>query len=339
MTNIKDVAKKAGVSVSTVSHVINKTRFVNEQTQAKVLATMENLQYHPNSIARSLRRKDKRTHTIGLLIPDSTNPFFAEVLKGVEDVSFGAGFNVFLCNSDGNPQKETDYIEALLRKQIDGIILVSAGIDPNFNEYISQRKIPLIIVDREIEGINFNSVMIDNHIGGYLATSYLTKLGHRRIGCITGPSVLTPSAYRIQGYRQALEEKSITLDHSLIIQGDFRAQSGRLATKQILTLTVPPTAIFACNDMMAVGAIRAIYEAGLKVPDDISVIGFDDILLASFIVPSLTTISQPSHEMGLLAAELVIKQIQNPQSPPQHIILSPSLIIRDSCQHEHREIS
>lgn len=332
MASIRDVAALAGVSVSTVSHVVNQTRFVSEETQAKVLAAMEDLKYKPNRLASSLRRKDKRTNTLGLLIPDSANPFFAEVLRGVEDASFDAGYNVFLCNSDDDPEKELNYIEVLLGKQIDGIILVSAGTHNESLVLLANNQIASVVVDREVSGAITDSVLVDNETGGYQATQYLLELGHTKIGCIAGPSLLTPSADRVKGYRKALSDHNLNQDDKLVVLGDFRAQSGFEAAKQLLDLVQPPTAIFTCNDMMAVGALHAVDEAGLSVPDDISIIGFDDITLATFTKPPLTTISQPSHEMGLLAAEIVIARIENTNLPARSEMLSTSLVVRNSCR-------
>lgn len=332
MTTIREVATKAGVSISTVSHVINETRFVSDETRSRVLAAMDELNYRPNRLAGSLRRKDKRTNTLGLLIPDSTNPFFSEVLRGAEDACFEAGFNIVLCNSDGDSEKELNYINVLLSKQVDGIMLVSAGSHQASLELISRRNAYAIMVDREVEGTQLDSVVIDNDLGGYIATQYLLELGHEEIGCITGPSLLTPSAKRVEGYRRALEDAGIPVNEQFIVPGDFRAKSGYTATKTLLDLSQRPTAIFTCNDMMAVGALCAIYESGLRVPDDISVVGFDDITLATFTVPPLTTVAQPSYEMGLLAAELMIQRLQDPSQPPQQKVLRAALVIRSSCQ-------
>jgi LacI family transcriptional regulator len=332
MATIREVAAKAGVSVSTVSHVVNETRFVSEETRGRVLAAMEELHYKPNRLARSLRRKDKRTHTLGLLIPDSTNPFFAEVLRGVEDASFEAGYNVILCNSDDDPEKELNYLNVLLGKQVDGIVLVSAGAHEASLELLARRQGTAVVVDREIGGAELDSVVVDNEEGGYLATQYLLDLGHEHIGCITGPSPLTPSAGRSQGYRKALEDAGFVPDDNFLLAGDFRPQSGYTATRQLLAQTPRPTAIFACNDMMAVGAIRALNEAGLRVPQDVSVIGFDDITLASFTGPPLTTMAQPSIEMGMLAAELLVDRLQNPNGTPRRELLATTLVVRESCQ-------
>ena len=332
MTTIREVAEEAKVSVSTVSHVINETRFVSPETKVRVLAAMDKLQYEPNRLASSLRRKDKRTHTIGLLIPDSTNPFFAEVLKGVEDASFDAGYNVILCNSDDDPQKEVRYLEVLLSKQVDGIVLVSAGDSGESLKLVERWNGKAVVVDRDLDAPELDSVSVDNEEGGYIATRYLLERGHSLIGCISGPSSLTPSSGRVKGYKKALIEFGATVNAETVIAGDFRPQSGYRAARTILEQNFRPTAIFATNDMMALGALRAINELGQRVPNDISIIGFDDISLASFTTPPLTTIAQPSYEMGMLAADLLMRRLQNPTADVKREVLKPVLVERSSCQ-------
>lgn len=331
MVNMRDVAEKAEVSVSTVSHVINETRFVRENTRNRVLSAIEKLHYQHNQLASSLRRKDKRTRTLGLLIPDSMNPFFAEVLRGVEDVCFESNYNVFICNSDNRPEKELEYIEVLISKQIDGIILVSAGALDSL-ELLKRNKILAVVVDREIAESAYDSVMVDHEVGGKMAANYLIDLGHRRIACITGPFSLSPSEKRLNGFRQAMMEAGIPIEERMVIRGDFRPPSGYAKTKELLDLATPPTAVFACNDMMAIGAMHAIHERNLRVPDDISIIGFDDILLASFAMPPLTTIAQPTHEMGTIAAEIFIQRVHDPDYPTRQEILAPTLVERNSCR-------
>ncbi len=332
MATIREVAKEANVSVSTVSHVINATRFVSPDTKARVIASMEKLEYEPNRLASSLRRKDKRTHTIGLLIPDSSNLFFAEVLRGVEDASFEAGYNVILCNSDDDPQKEVGYLEVLLAKQVDGIVLVSARDSSESLKLVERWGGKAVVVDRDLNAPELDSVFVDNEEGGYIATKYLLDRGHTHIGCIGGPSSLSPSSGRMKGYKKALNEYDVPLNSENLISGDFRPQSGYEAAQTILDQDDEPTAIFATNDMMAVGALRAINEFGRRVPQDISLIGFDDISLASFTIPPLTTIAQPSYEMGMLAAELLVRRLHNPDAQVIREILRPVLVERSSCQ-------
>jgi len=329
MPTIHEVAQKANVSITTVSHVINKSRFVSEEVQLRVLSSMEELGYRPNAIARSLRRG--RTLTIGLILPDSANPFFAEIGRGIETKAFNNGFNAILCNSDGDPQKEALYIDVLLKKQIDGLVLVATGNHPETLETLKKSHIPIVIVDRKIPLPNADIVLVDNRIGGYLATRHLISLGHVRIGCVSGPSNLTPSGDRVLGYKEALVEAGIPIDEGLILTGDFQLASGRSNTLELLNLSHPPSAIFLSNDLMAIGAIRAALENGREVPRDLAIVGFDDIELSSYITPMLTTVRQPTKNIGEEATELLIERINNSTSPTKSLLIPPELIIRDSC--------
>ena len=325
---MRDVAERAGVSVTTVSHVINETRPVSDGLRQRVLTAMDELGYQPNRLARSLRLQE--THTIGMIVPDSANPFFAEVARGIEDTSFEQSYNVILCNSDGNLDKELLYTNVLVEKQVDGILFVAAGVSTEHIRALQTRRMPLVLVDRDIPGVAVDSVLTDNARGGWQAIHYLIELGHRRIGCITGPSDVTPSAERVTGYRQALREAGIAADENLVVKGDFQYESGFRATQQLLEVNDPPTAVFACNDLMAVGAISAVIESGRRVPADLSVIGFDDVPLASFTNPPLTTIAQPKYEMGALATTMLLERVQDRDMPPRRKLLDTSLFVRHS---------
>jgi LacI family transcriptional regulator len=325
---MRDVAERASVSVTTVSHVVNKTRPVSDELRQRVLTAMDELGYQPNLLARSLRRG--HTHTIGMIVPDSTNPFFAEVARGVEDTSFKQGYSVILCNSDGDLDKEVFYANVLAERRVDGILFVAAGISTEQIRDLQARRMPVVVVDREIPDVAVDSVLADNARGGKSATRYLIDLGHRRIGCIVGPSDVTPSAERITGYRQALDEGGIPVDEALIVKGDFQYESGYQAACQLLAMDDPPTAIFACNDLMAVGAISAAAEVGRRVPAELSVVGFDDVSLASFANPPLTTILQPKHEMGVIAATMLLERMHEPEMPPRRRMLDTSLLVRRS---------
>lgn len=327
---MRDVAERAGVSVTSVSHVINETRPVSDDIRQRVTAAMKALGYQPNALARSLRRK--QTHTIGMIVPDSANPFFAEVARGIEDASFEQDYSVILCNSDGDPAKELLYTNVLIEKQVDGLLFVAAGAGVSSEQIalIQRRQMPLLVVDRDIPGVTVDSVLVDNTRGGWLATSHLLELGHRRIGCITGPADLTSSTERVLGYRQALVEHNLPVEEMIIINGDFQYESGYQATHHLLTLDQPPTAIFACNDMMAVGAISAAQELNRQIPADLSVVGFDDVRLAAFTNPPLTTISQPKREMGVVAATMLLERMKHRDRPPRHRLLETSLLIRRS---------
>ena len=325
---MRDVAERAGVSVTTVSHVINETRPVSDELRQRVLAAIHELGYQPNVLARSLRRGE--THTIGMIVPDSANPFFAELARGIEDTSFEHGYNLILCNSDGDLDKELIYADVLTEKQVDGILFVAAGVSIDHIRALQERRIPVVIVDREIPDVSVDQVLTDNARGGWLATRHLLELGHRCIGCITGPSDVTPSAERVTGYRQALSEGGIPVDEVLIVKGDFQYGSGYRAARQILARDDPPTAIFTCNDLMAVGAISAAVEMGRQVPVNLSVVGFDDVRLASFANPPLTTIVQPKYEMGVLATTMLLERMRNHDIPPRRRLLDTSLLIRQS---------
>lgn len=330
MATLRDVARRAGVSIATVSYVLNGTRSVSPEVEARVWEAVAALGYRPNRLARGLRRK--RTHVLGLIVPDSANPFFAEIARGLEDLSFAHDYSLILCNSDGDPAKEQRYLGVLIEQQVDGIALVSARATPVHLTILQERGIPFVVVDRDLPGLEADCVLADNFQGGYLATRHLIDRGHRRIACITGPSDLTPSADRVRGYQKAMEEAGIEPLELWIHRGDFRAESGYHAARLFLSLppSIRPTAIFACNDLMAIGAMRAIGEAGLSIPQDIALVGFDDIVLASYVIPSLTTVAQPTYEMGRLAGELLLRRIQARGCPPARRLLPVRLIVRHS---------
>ncbi len=329
MATILDVAERAGVSPTTVSHVLNNTRHVNEGTRERVLQAIEELHYRPNILARSLRRRE--TKTLGILIPDNANPFFAEMVRGIEDTVFDEGYTVLLGNSDGEPDKEQRYLDLFIDKQVDGVVLVAAAMQSEKTvEVLSSPFISAVVVDREIESGRMDQVLADNLGGGYEATRHLLELGHRRIACITGPSQVTPSAERVTGYRRALEAREMAPDPELVLAGDFRHAGGFRAARTLLGLDQPPTAIFACNDMMALGVLAAAHELGVRVPGELSLVGFDDIALDELVVPRLTTICQPAYEMGSLAAALLLKRLEEPDRPVERQILETYLVERES---------
>jgi LacI family transcriptional regulator len=325
---MEDVAERAGVSVTTVSHVVNATRPVSNDLRQRVLAAMEALGYRPNLLARSLRRG--HTHTVGMILPDNVNPFFAEVARGVEDEAFARGYSVILCNTDGDVEKEGRYATLLAEKRVDGILFVAAGGGTEQVHALVARGVPLVVVDREMPDLPVDQVLTDNARGGWLATQHLVALGHRRIGCITGPSDLTPSAQRVTGYRRALEEMGIPADERLVVRGDFQYASGYDAARRLLALDEPPTAIFACNDLMAVGAISAALALGRRVPADLSIVGFDDVGLARFANPPLTTVRQNTYEMGKAAVELLLERVREQNVAPRRRVLETSLVVRSS---------
>ena len=330
MTTIREVAESAGVSHATVSHVINNTRLVSQETRQRVLAAMDALNYRPNALARSLRQG--KTNTLGLVLPDSANPFFAEISRSIEDEAFQKGYSVFLCNTELDTERELFYVDVLSKKQVDGIIFVAAGDQADSLDFLMRRKMPVVMIDRDVPNVAVDAVLTDNKLGGYLATRHLLELGHTRIACIAGPSSITPSAERIIGYRRALEEAGIAYDERLILRGDYHAQSGMEITHSILRMDPRPTAIFALNDLMALGALRAAAEGGCAVPGDLAVVGYDDLDIARFTNPPLTTIAQPKKEVGARAVSMLVDRISRKGDPPGRLVLPPELIIRRSTQ-------
>lgn len=326
---IKEVALAAGVSTTTVSHVINNTRFVDSVTRERVLQAMDELGYHPNYFARSLRSGVSKT--IGLIVPDAANLFFAEVARKIEDYGYQQGYSVILGNSDNDPQKQANYINILLAKQVDGVIFISTGGNADDLLRFSENRVPVVVADRDVPLELADVVMLDNEQAGYEATRFLIELGHRRIACITGPQNLSPSMQRVEGYYRAMRESSLPIYPEYIVPGDFRFQGGQEAMSGLLACTPPPSAVFVFNDMMAIGAMTAIRKAGLSIPGELSIVGFDDIELASAITPSLTTVAQPINEIARTATDLLIQRLKGKRAEAnQRITLKAKLVQRES---------
>lgn len=331
-----DIARRAGVSQAMVSYVVNGNTRVSipDETRRRIEAVMQELGYVPNALARGLR--SGQTRTIGLVVPDNTNPFFAEIARHIENLGFEKGFSVILCNSDYDLVKENAHVDVLLAKQVDGVIFCASGGATEARDKLRASKTPVVTIDHDISNLRNETVVIDYRLGGYLATRHLLDQGHRRVGCITGPRTLSSSTERLAGYQDALAEAGLKVDTGLIVPGDFRIQGGEAAALRLLNGRRRPSAIFAFNDLMAIGAIQSARILELKVPADVSVIGFDDIPLAQAIHPALTTIAQPISEIARLAMEVFLKQTQaggtgtaTPTAVPS-LVLKPTLIVRSS---------
>ena len=330
MTTIRDVAERAGVSATTVSHVLNRTRRVDAGTVARVTRAIDELGYRPNAVARSMRHG--QTYTIGVVIPDVSNPFFADLARAIEDLTFAGGYSAIFCNSDGDEGKEGRYLDMLLSKQVDGLLLISAGQSSERLRRVVETGPPMVIVDRELDDLGVSQVMVDNHEGGRLAGRYLVGLGHRRIGVIVGPDILRPSARRLDGFRAELAVVGADLSDDLITRGSFRSREGRTAMRSLLRLPERPTAVFAENDLMAFGAMGAIHDAGLRIPDDISIMGFDDVAFSELSTPGLTTVSQPLPQVAATAMRLLFERLRDRTLPPTRVVLPVSLVERSSCR-------
>ena len=328
MATIKDVAAIAGVSFTTVSHVVNNTRPVSADVRSKVELAIRQLNYVPSAVARSL--KARSTATIGLVVPNSTNPYFAEMARGIEDGCARNGYCLFFCNSDDDPAKQRNYLRTLQEKRTDGLIVASAGDDAVLASSLTDTREPLVIVDRNIEGLSADLVQIDHERGAYLATKHLLELGHVRIGCITGPVATAVSAMRVHGFIRAMAERGIEIEPGAIVESDFSGAGGQEAAGRLFD-TVRPTAIFACNDMMGIGALRVAAERGIRVPHDCSIIGFDDIELSSYTYPALSTVGQSVRALGEAAAHMLIERISGVVSgPTRRRVITPRLVLRES---------
>ncbi|RMF79802.1 MAG: LacI family transcriptional regulator [Chloroflexi bacterium] len=329
MATIRDVAKAANVSISTVSHVINGTRYVSPDTEMRVMNAIEKLHYQHNRLASSLR--NRKTHTIGVLVPNCANPYFAELLEGIESICYENDYHIIMGNAHDDSEREQAYVDVLISRQVDGILLISTGAYDQSLQQIHASNTPVVIVDRSANLAGVDEISTDNRMGGRIATEYLIGLGHRRIGCVAGLPMLTLSTDRLQGYYDAFHAHQLTPKEAWIVRGDFQYQSGYDAAKQLMQLDEKPTAIFACNDLMAVGVMAALSALNFHVPDDVSVIGYDDVPLASFVNPRLTTIAQPARDIGKLAVKRLLERIETSDSPVQQTMLPVKLIERDSC--------
>lgn len=328
MSTMRDVAHHAGVSIATVSHVINGTRPVSDELRERVRQSMDALNYQRNTLARALR--SRRSDMIGVIVPDTSNPFFAEVAQGIENVGLEHEYSLLLCNSDNDLGRLLLHTKNLSSKRVDGLIFATSGDDFEAVREELRNDIPIVVVDLNTLGFPTDAVLFDNHRGGWLATRHLLDLGHRRIACITGPSRQSIRRDRELGYRQALAEASAPVDETLVREGDFRPDSAYRHALDLLRLPDPPTAIFAANDLMAMGVLRATRELGVVVPDQLSVVGFDDIALAAFTTPALTTISIPKVEMGQAAARMLLQRVEKPDKPIEQLVLEIELIVRES---------
>jgi LacI family transcriptional regulator len=291
---------------------------------------MQDLGYEPNAVARSL--KTKRSNTLGLVISDIGNPFFTAVVRGVEDVAQERGYTLILCNSDEDPAKEAAYLQILAARRVDGLILAPAGVRHDYLVRLAQAHFPLVLLDREVPELPLTSVMLENEIAARDGVRHLIRLGHRRIAMVAGRPLITSTIDRVAGYRHALEEAGIPLDDRLIVSGGSRTEPARLASDAVLDLDPRPTAFFVANNLMTIGAVAAIVGRGLAIPRDIALVGFDDFSWADVFRPRLTTVAQPTYELGRTAAELLVARIAgDPESPPERVVLPSRLVIRESC--------
>ncbi|HAV24210.1 MAG TPA: LacI family transcriptional regulator [Bacteroidetes bacterium] len=339
---IADIAKKAGASVTTVSRVLNQKAGkyrISKTTAKRILKTAEELNYRPNQLARSLRLK--KTHSIGLIVPDISNPFFAYVTRSIQRAAHRLGYSLVVCDTDENLPLEVEHLGFLVSKGVDGLIIMPVGQEYSHLESLVHDSLPMVLVDRCFDALEVSSVVIDNHKGAFEAVDHLIQHGHKRIAIIQGLPNTYSNNGRVQGYKDALTKHGIAIDPTLIVGSDFRQETGYIEAKLLLKRSDPPTAILAASDLITLGALQAIHEEGHAIPNEVSLIAFDDFEFAPYLKCALTAIAQPKENMGEIAVKLLVDQIKShSKRPAQKIVLKPVLIARDSVRHiSHMEES
>ncbi|SEK47565.1 transcriptional regulator, LacI family [Paenibacillus sp. cl141a] len=325
---IYDVAREAGVSIATVSHVINGKGKISRERREEILDIMKRLNYRPNAIASALA--GKRTFTLGLLVPDISNPFFAEMARSVEDQGHQLGYSVIICSTDNQEEKVKRYVNLLRQKQVDGVIIGTGISHGELLKPLQEHSLAIALIARDNPALDASSVRVHDLEGGRLAAEHLLQLGHRRLAVLAENERVTSSSERVRGFVEAAASHGLELSPGCIAACDHKIEDGYRRAKAMLELAVRPTALFCCNDLLAVGALRAARELGLRVPEECSVVSFDDTILASVTDPPLTVIAQPIEQMGRMAVDLVVRGLSGKGDPACRIVLPPELIVRQS---------
>ncbi len=328
MSTIKEVSRHARVSPATVSRVLNGTAPVTEETKRRVLAAIEELNYRPNVLARGL--VTNRSGGIGVTVNDIASPFFGAILKGVETEVEAAGMHLLISSGQADVTKEKAAIEFLLERRCDALVVQVEKLSEYELLALAEGRVPVVVVGRVIAELEPRCVYLDNELGGELATAHLLANGHSDIAYVSGPLSFPDSRARLQGYRKVLEEAGIAYRDHFVVEADFREEGGYLATVRLLERKLGITAIFVANDQMAAGAFQALREAGLRIPEDISVVGYDDVFWARYLYPPLTTIRQPLREMGQAAARIALNSLQDGETEVVRRRFEPKLVIRQS---------
>jgi len=329
MADIRDVAKRAGVAPITVSRCINNSGYCSEETRARVEVAVAELGFVPNRLASGLR--SRRTETLALVLTDITNPFSTTIARGVEDITSEAGYTVIFCNTDESVSKEKMYLQMLLEKRVDGILLVPALSGLDSVALIKKQGTPIVVLDRRLPELMTDVVRCDSEGGAYELTRLLLSLGHREIAILNGPKDVSTSEDRLAGYRRALTEAGIPTNSKHEYYGAFNQESGFEMTRKVLAEAQKPTALFAANNFIAFGALKALQELELRVPEDITVVGFDDLPSALVTFPFLTVAAQPAYEMGRRAIEILLKKLdEGPSDQYQEVVLPAEIVIRQS---------
>ncbi|WP_413305916.1 LacI family DNA-binding transcriptional regulator [Bacillus sp. 1P10SD] len=327
---IKDVAREAGVSIGTVSKVLNNKGYVSKETRSKVLEIIELLKYQVNANARSL--KAVRTKKVGMIVSDISNPYIMSIAKTIESTLRPIGCHMLIMSHNENEETERELIQLILEQRVEALVLIPTGGNPELVQFVINQKIPVILVDKKIEGITTDLIVDDNYYGSYESISYLNSLGHERIGVIYGLTKNSVGKERLEGALDAIKTFQCSNDSSLIKPGEFNAESAYEAATELLLLPNPPTAIYSCNNTMTIGLLKATNEQGLKIPEDISIIAFGDASQWELIQPPLTLMTQPLKRIGVESAILLKNRITMDEDfSPKQIIIKPELQIRSSC--------
>jgi LacI family repressor for deo operon, udp, cdd, tsx, nupC, and nupG len=327
MSSIKDVARLAGVSTATVSRTLAEPDKVSDATRKKVQSAIERSGYVRNELARSFRMQS--TQTILVLVPDIGNPFYSLIIQGLEEVAQQHGYRLLLGDTQNHPEREIEYLQSVMQRQVDGVISLGHTL-PRVLEFKDGKPVPLVMACEYLHDATVSSISIDNIAAAALATRHLLDLGHRRIAFINGPAQTPLSKDRLRGYREALKAADLAYDKNLVIRGDFSLLSGERAATALLAEKIKFSAIFAANDAMGIGAIKVLRAHRLKVPGDISVVGFDDIEFAQYVEPPLTTIHQPRREIGRAAMNRMLARLADGGAPPAPVVLGHDLVVRGS---------
>lgn len=329
MVTMRDVAQAAGVSTATVSRVLNRSSEVDPVLAGRVLQAVETLSYRPNLVARSLRRR--KAQVLALIISDVENPFFTSVCRGVEDVAQRSGYSVLLCNADENVEKEREYIRVITDQNVAGLIISPASEVETDLAPLVAADFPVVTVDRRASAAT-DTVLIDNRQGAQVATKHLLASGARRVACITGTRGSTTARDRLEGYFDALAAAGVPVDPSLYVFADFKEEGGYAAAASFLRMSDPPDALFVANNRMTAGALNALHDVGASVPEDVSLVGWDEFPWAGTVRPSITTVRQPTYEIGQEAARLLIERIADSATEPREVVLHAELVVRDSSR-------
>lgn len=330
MVTIDDVSRRAGVSAATVSRVISNTGYVSARAKSAVHRAVEDLGYVPNGMARGL--KTQRSGSLALLVPEIINSFYTTVVRGAETVANENGFHLILGNTDEKPEKEKFYVELMVESRVEGIIVAPAGRSAKPLKRLLDRNIPTVLVDRTVDNFKVDTVRGDSSKGAIELTEHLIGLGHRRIALINGHPDTSAARDRLAGHREAMQRAGISVDSRYLSSGTWFIEDAEARTERLLSQKLPISAIFGANNFMAVGALRALRRQGIRVPEDVALVSFDDVEIAAEIDPFLTVMAQPAYSMGTLAMNLLLERVERKfQGPPREVVLPPQLIVRRSC--------